>query len=157
MMASSSDKMNQARPRGGSSLLLVLWAIMLMSFAVIGLISHLSRGLEESIYAEKEFRARLLLQSAQTLAMHPDIAWGDPLLRQHVSSASSYEVDLSTEGTRLAVNLLATSAIHRQSRTRGAIGSTPGANFGSFKSCGPQASPDVPPIDAATPEIRIVA
>jgi type II secretory pathway component PulK len=113
MMAASSRNMDPATVRGGSSLLLVLWAIMLMSFAVIGLISHLSRGLEESIHAEKEFRARLLLQSAQTLAMHPDIAWGDPLLRQRVSSASSYEVDLSTEGTRLAVNLLATSAIHR--------------------------------------------
>ena len=46
----------------GSSLLLVLWAIMLMSFSVIGLVSHLSRGLDESIHAEKEFRTRLLLQ-----------------------------------------------------------------------------------------------
>ena len=98
----------------GSSLLLVLCAIMLMSFALIGLISHLSRGLDESIHAEKEFRARLLLQSAQTLAMHPDIPWGDPLLRQNVSSAMSYAVDLSTEGVRLAINQLATSAVHRQ-------------------------------------------
>lgn len=101
------------RRSDGSSLLLVLWAIMLMSFAVIGLISHLARGLDESIHAEKEFRARLLLQSAQTLAMHPDIDWGDPLLRQHASSASSYEVNLSTEGVRLAINQLATSAVHR--------------------------------------------
>jgi general secretion pathway protein K len=100
--------------RRGSSLLLVLWAIMLMSFAVIGLISHLSRGLDESIYAEKEFRARLLLQSARTLAAHPDIEWGDPLLHQDVSSVSSYEVFITTEGTRLAINQLATSATHRK-------------------------------------------
>ncbi len=101
------------RPRG-SSLLLVLWAIMLMSFAVIGLVSHLSRGLDESIYAEKEFRARLLLQSARTLAAHPDIEWGDPLLRQDVSSVSSYDVFITTEGVRLAINQLATSAAHRK-------------------------------------------
>ena len=82
---------------------------MLMSFAVIGLVSHLSRGLDESIYAEKEFRARLLLQSARTLAAHPDIEWGDPLLRQQVSSISSYDVFITTEGTRLAINQLATS------------------------------------------------
>ena len=87
---------------------------MLMSFAVIGLVSHLSRGLDESIYAEKEFRARLLLQSARTLAVHPDIEWGDPLLHQWVSSASSYEVTMTTEGTRLGINQLATSAAQRQ-------------------------------------------
>ena len=100
--------------RRGSSLLLVLWAIMLMSFAVIGLVSHLSRGLDESIYAEKDFRARLLLQSARTLATHPDIEWGDPLLHQWVSSESSYEVTMTTEGTRLSINSLATSAAQRK-------------------------------------------
>ena len=100
--------------RCGSSLLLVLWAIMIMSFAVIGLVSHLSRGLDESIYAEKEFRARLLVQSARTLAAHPDIEWGDPLLRQDVSSVSSYDVFITTEGTRLAINQLATSAVQRK-------------------------------------------
>ena len=96
--------------RRGSSLLLVLWAIMLMSFSVIGLVSHLSRGLDESIHAEKEFRARLLLQSARTLSLHPDIEWGDPLLHQWVSSASSYEVMMTTEGTRIAINQLNTGA-----------------------------------------------
>ncbi len=96
--------------RRASSLLLVLWAIMLMSFAVLGLVSNLSRGLDESIHAEKEFRARLLLQSARTLAAHPDIEWGDPLLSQWVSNTSSYEVFLTTEGTRLCINQLTNSA-----------------------------------------------
>jgi type II secretory pathway component PulK len=103
----------QFAARRGSSLLLVLWAIMMMSFAVIGLVSNLSRGLDESIHAEKEFRARLLLQSAHVLAGHPDLEWGDPLLRQQVSSASSYEVSINTEGERLAINLLGTSPTHR--------------------------------------------
>jgi general secretion pathway protein K len=97
-----------------SSLLFVLWAIMLVSFAVIGLITHLSRGLDEALYAEKEFRARLLLQSARTLSTHPDIEWGDPLLRQRVSSTLSYEVVLTTEGVRLAINQLVNSAVQRQ-------------------------------------------
>jgi type II secretory pathway component PulK len=87
---------------------------MLMSFAVIGLVAHLSRGLDESIRAEKEFRARLLLQSARTVAAHPEIESGDPLLHQRVSSASSYEVTLTTEGMRLAVNQLATNAVQRR-------------------------------------------
>jgi len=92
--------------RRGSSLLLVLWAIMLMAFSVMGLVKHLSRGLDESIYAEKEFRARLLLQSARVLAEHPAIERGDPLLRQPLSSVSSYEVMITTEGIHLAINQL---------------------------------------------------
>jgi type II secretory pathway component PulK len=105
---------NQRCRKRGSSLLLVLWAIMMMSFAIIGLVTNLSRGLDESIHAEKEFRARLLLQSARVLAGHPDIEWGDPLLRQQVTSASSYEVSINTEGERLAINLLGTSPTHRK-------------------------------------------
>jgi type II secretory pathway component PulK len=97
-----------------SSLMLVLWAIMMMSFAVLGLVSNLSRGLEESIHAEKDFRARLLLQSARVLAGHPEIEWGDPLLRQEVSSSSSYDVSINTEGERLALNQLATSPVQRE-------------------------------------------
>jgi general secretion pathway protein K len=100
-------------PRG-SSLLLVLWAIMLMSLSVIGLVQHLSRGLDESLDAEKEFRARLLLESARTIAQHPAILRGDPLLKQTVSSATSYEITLSTEGSRLAINQLAASPVQRR-------------------------------------------
>lgn len=114
MFPMSTNRTSINKDRRGSSLLLVLWAIMLMSFAVVGLVSHLSRGLDESIYAEKEFRARLLLQSARTLSVHPDIEWGDPLLHQRVSSASSYEVTMTTEGTRLGINQLATSAAQRK-------------------------------------------
>jgi general secretion pathway protein K len=102
------------RAERGSSLLLVLWAIMLMAFAVIGLVEHLSRGLDESLEAEKKFRAHLLLESARTLSGHPDIERGDPLLRQAVSATSSYEVTLATEGMRLAINELGTSPIQRR-------------------------------------------
>jgi general secretion pathway protein K len=102
------------RDERGSGLLLVLWAIMLMGFAVIGLVNHLSRHLDESRDAEKKFRAHLLLQSARTLTTHPDIERGDPLLRQAVSTTSSYEVTLSTEGVRLAINELGTSPVQRR-------------------------------------------
>lgn len=97
----------------GSSLLLVLWAIMLMSLAVLGLVDHLSRGLDESVESEKEFRARLLLQSARTLAEHPAIERGDPLLRRQVTSATSFEVRITTEGTRLAINSLGDNRAQR--------------------------------------------
>jgi type II secretory pathway component PulK len=100
--------------RRGSSLLLVLWAIMLMGFSIMGLVNRLSRGLDESVYAEKEFRARLLLQSARVLAAHPAIERGDPLLKQPVSSVSSYEVSLTTEGSHLAINQLGSNPRQRR-------------------------------------------
>ena len=77
---------------------------MLMSFSIMGLVSHLSQGLDESIEAEKQFRARLLLQSASVLAAHPAVERGDPLLRQQVSPVLSYEVFLTNEGVHLAIN-----------------------------------------------------
>ena len=105
---------DRRRQQRGSSLLLVLWAVMLMSLAVLGLVDHLSRGLDESIEAEKDFRARLLLQSARTLAEHPAIERGDPLLKRQVTSATSFEVRHTTEGTRLAVNQLAENRAQRE-------------------------------------------
>lgn len=110
----ASGSYASVRGQHGSSLLLVLWAIMLMSFSVIGLVTHLSRGLDESIYAEKEFRARLLLQSARVLAAHPAIERGDPLLRQSVSNVTSYEVKLTTEGVHLGINQLGSSGTQRR-------------------------------------------
>lgn len=100
--------------RRGSTLLLVLWAIMLMSLAVIGLVNLLSRGLDESVDAGKDFRARMLLESARTIAAHPAIQRGDPLLRQQISPVTSYEITLTTEGARVAINLLASSTPQRR-------------------------------------------
>ena len=98
-----------SKPSGGSTLLLVLWAIMLMSVSVIGLVHHLTRGLEESVEAEKEFRSRLLLESARTISNHPAIHRGDPLLHQRTSSVTSYQIKLGSEGSRLAINQLASN------------------------------------------------
>lgn len=106
------------RQSRGSSLLLVLWAIMLMSFSIIGLVNHLSTGLDESITAEKRFRARLLLQSAVVLAAHPAMERGDPLLRQHVSQVLSYDILLTNEGDHIAINQLAASVPQRQFAVR---------------------------------------
>ncbi len=102
------------RRERASTLLLVLWAIMLMSIAVMGLVDHLERGTNESLAAEKEFRVRLLLQSARTVAAHPALQRGDPLLRQKVSALSSYEIKFSSEGVRLAINELPNNRLQQR-------------------------------------------
>lgn len=77
-----------------------------MSIAVIGLIEYMDTGLDEDILAEKDFQARRLAESGITLALHPKIEAGDPLLSQSVSATMRYEVTISNEGARLAVNQL---------------------------------------------------
>lgn len=105
------------RPRG-STLLLVLWAIMLTSMAVVGLVKLVSRGLDESVDAEKDFRARLLLQSARNIASHPLITRGDPLLKQQLGPVTSYEITLTTEGSRIAINQIGSGLPQRNMTQR---------------------------------------
>jgi len=77
-----------------------------MSIAVIGLVDYMDAGLDEDILSEKDFQARKLAESGITLALHPQIQSGDPLLAQSVSAAKSYRVTMTNEGARIAVNRL---------------------------------------------------
>lgn len=77
-----------------------------MSIAVIGLVEYMDSGLDEDIIAEKDFYARKLAESGITLALHAQIQAGDPLLSQSVSPTRSYNVSITNEGARLAVNQL---------------------------------------------------
>lgn len=86
--------------------MIVIWSMMIMSLAVIGLVEYMDAGLDEDILSEKDFQARKLAESGITLALHPQIAPGDPLLAQSVSATRSYRVTMSNEGTRIAVNQL---------------------------------------------------
>ena len=47
-----------------------------------------------------------MAESGITLALHPKIEAGDPLLSQSVSQTMRYEVTISNEGARIAVNQL---------------------------------------------------
>ncbi len=98
----------------GSSLLLVIWATMMMALAVMGLVEFLERGLDRDIEAAKRFRARMLAESALVLAGHPAVSPGDPLLKQRVSATESYHARATSEGSRIAVNLLGSSEDHRE-------------------------------------------
>ncbi len=102
------------RSQCGSSLLLVIWAIMMTSIAVLSLLEFLDSSVEEDLDAGKRFHARLLAESAMVLARHPQILPTDPILSQPASHITHYEVAVTNEGTRIAVNHLATNPIlHR--------------------------------------------
>jgi hypothetical protein len=87
---------------------------MMMSMAVMGLVEFLERGLDRDIEASKRFQARMLAESALVLARHPAIPPVDPLLKQRVSPTASYHVRTTSEGARIAINLLGESENHRE-------------------------------------------
>ena len=91
----------------GAALLIMLWAIGLLSAAVIALAVYLQSGLDEDVANSKLFRARQLAESGVAVAMHPVVKRFDPLLRRELSSGQGYEVTVRSEGARLNPNGIA--------------------------------------------------
>jgi hypothetical protein len=88
-------------------MLMVLWGMMIMAMAVGGLILYMRRSVLEDVDDAKAFEARLLAESGLALAFHPSLKPNDPLLHQQVSSVKRYDVAVTTEGARIAINQIA--------------------------------------------------
>jgi len=86
--------------------MLVLFAIMLMSISVMGVVEYLGYCNQESAVADREFRAMHLAECGITLGLHPTILPGDPVLKQDIGSDSGFDVTISSEGARIPVNNL---------------------------------------------------
>ncbi|MGY8689220.1 MAG: general secretion pathway protein GspK, partial [Verrucomicrobiales bacterium] len=87
---------------------MVLWGMMIMGMAVGGLIQYMRHSVLEDVDASKEYQARLLAESGIALALHPRMKKNDPLLHQQISPVKRYDVTVSTEGARIAINQIAT-------------------------------------------------
>lgn len=92
--------------RSGSSLMLVLWAIMFMGFAVMGVVEMLQFSVEENAIASREFRALHMAECGVALGLHPQVKPGDPVLKQKVGTDGAIEVKISSEGARFPINYI---------------------------------------------------
>jgi type II secretory pathway component PulK len=90
----------------GSALMLVLGALILMSVTVMGTVEFMRYSNAENGRANQEFIALSLAESGITLGLHPQIKPGDPVLRQEVGTDSGFEVLITSEGSRIAINYL---------------------------------------------------
>lgn len=97
-----------AFPRG-SALLLVMWALAMMSLAVFGVVKFVSYGFDDSLAFEKDFRARQLAESGLAIGLHPRVRPGDPVLRQEISPLEGIDVRLRPEDGRLPINTILSS------------------------------------------------
>ncbi len=96
----------RAKHAHGSALLLVMWALVVMSLAVFGVIKFVGYGFDDTVALQKDFRARQLAESGLAIGLHPQVKPGDPVLRQKLSAEERIEVRIRPEDGRLPINVI---------------------------------------------------
>ncbi len=98
---------NSTEKTSGSALLLVLWSIITMSVAVLGVVEYIHYNLDETQGLNLNFELRQIAQSGIAVAFSPQIEEGDPLLKANMGNdGGRFEVELHSETARLNINEL---------------------------------------------------
>lgn len=92
------------RSRQGSALMIMIWAVVLMSVTVMGLVEYIRYSAEEAVLAAADFRALHLAESGLAVGLHPDIRRGDKALKQKIGTDSGFDVVINYEGARIPIN-----------------------------------------------------
>ncbi|MCS7062552.1 MAG: general secretion pathway protein GspK [Methylacidiphilales bacterium] len=90
--------------RSGVALLLVIWAVAIMSITVLGIVRLIEFNLDDESSRNIEFRARQLAESGLSVGLHPDIKPGDPLLQQTFGPNESFTVTIQAETSKININ-----------------------------------------------------
>lgn len=91
----------------GAALLLVLWAITVISFAVLWMADVVNLELETTISDSAGLRARQIAVSGVALGLHPQVEREDTgLLNQDFGEGERMEVRIRGEGARFNINQL---------------------------------------------------
>lgn len=90
----------------GSALLLVLWALLLLTAATFGWVTWVQTRLVAHGEASRAMEARAMARSGLTLALHPQVTRLTPLPAEELAPGAGYEVRLRSEGAKLNINWL---------------------------------------------------
>jgi len=88
----------------GAALMIVMSSIVLLAFAIAGVIELTRQARDESRYAAQVFEARLLAESGIALGTHPDVESTDPVLHQELEGGYLLDVTITSEQGRLLIN-----------------------------------------------------
>ncbi len=94
------------RSTSGSTLLLALWALFLLSAAVLAWARWIDGGLDELLDANLGLEARALAHSGVTIALHPQATRRTPALSAQPGPERAYEATIEGEGGKLNLNYL---------------------------------------------------
>src|ERR1700686_1852020 len=93
--------------RRGSALLLVLFAIILLTGLVTATVAFVKNDVDEYGALNKEFRARQLAESGLAFGLDPQVQNQDTaLLEQKMPDGGWFHVLISSESTKLNINFL---------------------------------------------------
>ena len=90
----------------GAVLLLVLWALILLSAAVFAWAQWIWHDVEMANEASRGLEARAMAHSGIAMALNPAISQASPQLERQLGSDLGYRVRLVSEGGKLNINLL---------------------------------------------------
>lgn len=96
----------QAKRVQGSALMIMIWALLLMSVTVMGVVEYIRYSAEEGALAAAEFHALHLAESGLAVGLHPEARRGDKVLKQKIGSDSGFDVVINYEGARIPINLV---------------------------------------------------
>ncbi|MBV8533339.1 MAG: general secretion pathway protein GspK [Verrucomicrobia bacterium] len=93
------------RRNQGSALLLVLFAIMLLTGLITATVAFVKNDIDEYGAVNKEFKARQLAESGLAFGIHPQVQNQDrSLLEQQTPDGGRFQVTISSESTKLNIN-----------------------------------------------------
>jgi general secretion pathway protein K len=96
-----------ARHPSGSALLLVLFAIILLTGLITATVAFVSNDVDEYGVLNKEFRARQLAESGLAFGIDPQVTNQDrALLDQKMPDQGAFHVLISSESTKLNINFI---------------------------------------------------
>jgi general secretion pathway protein K len=99
------------RRHRASALMLMIWAVLLMSLTVMGVVEYVGYSVSEATIANTEFRALYLAESGLAVGLHPQMRRGDTALKQKIGTDSGFDVVINYEGARIPINYLVDSRL----------------------------------------------
>ncbi len=92
--------------RRGSALLLVMWALIILTGAVFAWVAVIQAELVLHGEANRDVEARAMAHSGLALALHPLVSQKTPALDEDVTPDLGFKVRILSEGGRLNINWL---------------------------------------------------
>ncbi len=104
MKTKFTSQPHASRSERGSALMLMIWAVLLISMTVMGVVEYIQSSAREATLQSYQFRALHLAESGLAVGMHPSTRRGDIVLKQKIGPDSGFDVVINYEGARIPIN-----------------------------------------------------